>query len=61
MLDNVVAPGDLRVLSTIALVARMAQRLDFQVSSQLAWDRQPVEGFARLDQVTLASFVANVP
>lgn len=60
-LDNVVAPGDLRVLSTVALAARMARRLDFQVSTQLAWDRQPVEGFARLDQVTLASFVANVP
>ncbi len=61
VLDNVVAPSDLRVLSTVALGARMARRLEFQVSTQLAWDREPVEGFARLDQVTVASFVANVP
>jgi putative salt-induced outer membrane protein YdiY len=58
--ENVVDPTDLRVLNEAAISAKLSDIFSVKVSNQLTFDNVPVDGFRKLDQVTLVSLVATL-
>jgi putative salt-induced outer membrane protein YdiY len=58
--ENVVDPSDVRLLNTGAFSAKLANALSLRLSHTLVFDNVPVEGFRKLDQTTLATFVATL-
>lgn len=58
--ENVLAGEDLRVLSTGAITASLTNVLSLKLSHQLTFDNAPVEGFRKVDQTTMATFVATL-
>lgn len=57
---NVVSPADTRVLNTASLTSKLSDRFSLKVSNQLTFDNVPVEGFRKVDQTTMATFVASI-
>ncbi len=57
---NVVNPADTRVLNTAALTSKLSDVFSLKVSNQLTFDNVPVEGFRKVDQTTMATFVASI-
>ena len=57
---NVVQWADVRVLNDAALSAKLSDMISLRLSHQLAFDNQPVEGFAKLDQTTRVTIVASI-
>ncbi len=58
--ENVVDPADLRVLNEAAISAKLSDIFSVKLSNQLTFDNVPVEGYRKLDQVTLVSLVATL-
>jgi hypothetical protein len=58
--ENVVNPADLRVLNEAAVSAKLSDIFSVKLSNQLTFDNVPVEGYRKLDQVTLISLVATL-
>lgn len=57
---NVVSPEDVRVLNTAALNTKLSDVFSLKLSNQLTFDNVPVEGFRKVDQVTMVTFVASI-
>lgn len=57
---NVISPDDVRVLNTAALNTKLSDVFSLKLSNQLTFDNVPVEGFRKLDQTTLLTFVASI-
>jgi putative salt-induced outer membrane protein YdiY len=51
---------DVRILNNASFTSNVTKVLSFKVSHVLAWDNQPVEGFAELDQTVLVTLVATI-
>ncbi len=58
--ENLQNHADLRVLHGAALVAPLGAGLALEPTHTLAWDHQPLEGYAALDQTTLLRLVASL-
>lgn len=58
--ENVLAPDDLRVISHASVTSGLAKGLSLRISHQVLFDNVPVEGFRKVDQTTMATFVATL-
>lgn len=58
--ENILDPADLRVLNEAAISAKLSDIFSVKLSNQLTFDNVPVEGYRKLDQVTLISLVATL-
>ncbi|MCK6507420.1 DUF481 domain-containing protein [Myxococcota bacterium] len=57
---NVMQPEDVRLLNTAALNTKLSNVFTLKLSNQLTFDNVPVEGFQKLDQTTMVTFVASI-
>lgn len=57
---SVINPEDVRVLNTAALNTKLSDVFTLKLSNQLTFDNVPVEGFQKLDQATMITFVASI-
>ncbi len=57
---NVINPEDVRVLNTAALNTKMSDVFSLKLSNQLTFDNVPVEGFQKVDQITMVTLVASI-
>ncbi len=58
--ENILDTADLRVLNEAALSAKLSDVFSVKLSNQLTFDNVPVQGYRKLDQVTLISLVATL-
>jgi len=58
--ENILDTADLRVLNEAAISAKLSDIFSVKLSNQLTFDNVPVEGYRKLDQVTLVSLVATL-
>jgi putative salt-induced outer membrane protein YdiY len=58
--ENILELDDLRVLNEAAISAKLSDIFSVKLSNQLTFDNVPVEGYRKLDQVTLVSLVATL-
>lgn len=61
VLENVIDPTDLRVQNKATLSVALNDVLAVKLSNKLGFDNVPVQGYRKLDQVTLVSLVATLP
>ena len=57
---NVISPADVRVLNTASISSKLSDVFSLKLSNQLTFDNVPVEGFRKLDETTLVTFVASI-
>lgn len=57
---NVMDPADTRVLNAAALNTKLSGTFSLKLSHQLTFDNVPVEGFQKLDQASMVTFVASI-
>lgn len=57
---NLVNPEDVRVLNEVALSTKLSDVFSLKLSNQLTFDNVPVEGFQKVDQITMVTFVASI-
>lgn len=57
---NVMDPADTRVLNSAALNTKLSGTFSLKLSHQLTFDNVPVEGFQKLDQTSMVTFVASI-
>lgn len=57
---NVIDPEDVRVLNEAALNTKLSDVFSLKLSNQLTFDNVPVEGFEKVDQITMVTFVASI-
>jgi putative salt-induced outer membrane protein YdiY len=53
-------PEDVRLLNTAAINTKLSDVFTLKLSNQLTFDNVPVEGFQKLDQTTMVTFVASI-
>ena len=58
--ENLLDTEDLRILNKAAIVAKLSDRFSLRFSHQLTFDNQPVTGFRKTDQTTMATLVASI-
>ena len=58
--ENLFDFEDVRILNNAGFTSNVSKVLAFKLSHVLAWDNQPVTGFAELDQTVLATLVATI-
>jgi putative salt-induced outer membrane protein YdiY len=58
--ENILTPSDMRLLNQAAISARLSNVFSVKVSNSLTFDNVPVEGYRKLDQITLLSLVATL-
>lgn len=58
--ENVIDFADVRILNSAALVSKLSGKFSLKVSHTLIFDNVPVEGFQKLDQTTMVTFVATI-
>jgi len=58
--ENVIDLEDVRVINTAAITAALSGKVSLKLSHSLMFDNVPVEGFAPLDQTTLATLVLTI-
>ncbi len=59
--ENVQAPADLRILNTASISSKLSDKFSLKLSHSLTFDNSPVTpDFKKLDQTTLATFVASI-
>lgn len=57
---NVISPDDVRVLNELALNTKLSNVFSLKLSNQLTFDNVPVEGFQKVDQISMVTFVASI-
>ncbi len=59
--ENVQLPADLRILNTASISSKLSDKFSLKLSHSLTFDNTPVtEEYQKLDQTTLATFVASI-
>jgi putative salt-induced outer membrane protein YdiY len=58
--ENILDPVDLRLLNEASISARLSNSFSVKVSNTITFDNVPVEGYRKLDQITLLSLVATL-
>jgi putative salt-induced outer membrane protein YdiY len=58
--ENVIDLEDVRIANSAGFSSKLNETFSLKLSHTLAFDNVPVEGFSRLDQTTLATFVATL-
>lgn len=59
--ENVQAPADLRLLNTASITSKLSDKFSLKLSHSLTFDNTPVtDAYQKVDQTTLATFVASI-
>lgn len=58
--ENVLEFEDMRILNSASISSKLSNKLSLKLSHTLIFDNVPVEGFQKLDQTTMATFVASI-
>lgn len=58
--ENVLDPADLRMLNTASFSAALSTIFSLKLSHSLTFDNVPVEGYRKLDQISMVTLVATI-
>lgn len=58
--ENVLTPTDFRLTNQASITSKLSNKLSLKLSHNLAFDNVPVDGFQKIDQTTLVTFVASI-
>ncbi len=58
--ENVLTPADIRALNEVSLTTKTTNRFGFKLLHSVNFDHRPVDGFQRVDQTAVVTFIATI-